>query len=77
MVLREAFLLVAGGVAIGVPLTVVVSRLISSMIYGVRATDLATLTSAILLMSAVALLAAFFPARRAMRVDPVVALRYE
>jgi predicted permease len=77
MVLREAFLVVATGVLIGVPMAVASSRLISSMLYGVGASDLATLTLAVLVMSAAALLAAYLPARRAMRVDPIVALRYE
>jgi predicted permease len=77
MVLREAFFVVATGVAIGVPTAVAASRLISSLLFGIRATDLATISSAILIMSAVAVLAAYLPARRATRVDPIVALRYE
>ena len=77
MVLREAFLLVAIGVVIGVPVAMAASRLISSMLFGVTATDLRTISSATLILFAAALLAAYLPARRAMRVDPIVALRYE
>ena len=77
MVLREALLLVAFGVVIGVPVAIAASQLISSMLFGVRATDLPTISSATLLLFAAALLAAYLPARRAMRVDPIVALRYE
>lgn len=77
MVLREAFFVVATGIAIGVPMAVGASRLISSMLFGTKATDLATISSAVLLMSAVALLAAYLPARRATRVDPSVTLRCE
>ena len=77
MVLREACVVVVTGVAIGVPTAVAASRLVSSLLFGVRATDLATIFSAVLIMSAVALLAAYLPARRATRVDPIVALRYE
>jgi predicted permease len=77
MVVREAFLVVAAGVAIGAPMAVAASRLISSMLFMVKPTDFATIFSAILVMSIVALLAAYLPARRATRVDPIVALRYE
>ncbi|HYL65088.1 MAG TPA: ABC transporter permease [Candidatus Methylomirabilis sp.] len=77
MVLREAGFLVATGVGFGVPMAVAASRLISSMLFGVKATDGVTISSAILVMSVVALLAAYLPARRATRVDPIVALRYE
>jgi predicted permease len=77
MVLRETLALVALGVVIGVPLALTATRLISSMLFGVRATDPMTISVAISVMCAMALLAGYLPARRAMRVDPVVALRYE
>lgn len=77
MVLQEALLLVAIGVVIGVPLAMAASRLISSMLFGVTAMDLPTISSATAILFAAAALAAYLPARRAMRVDPIVALRYE
>jgi ABC-type antimicrobial peptide transport system permease subunit len=77
MVLGETAMLVAIGVAIGIPLTTGATRFIASMLFGVTTTDPATLFSAILGMFAIALLAGYLPARRATRVDPTVALRYE
>src|SRR5258708_35945377 len=77
MVLRESLLLVLAGIAIGVPLALVASRLISGLLFGVSPTDPATISMASMLMIVVAALAALLPARRAARVDPMVALRYE
>jgi ABC-type antimicrobial peptide transport system permease subunit len=77
MVLRESLLLVLAGIAIGVPLALAASRLISGLLFGVSATDPATISLASVLMIVVAALAALLPARRAARVDPMVALRYE
>lgn len=77
MVLRETLWLVVLGVVIGVPLALMASRLISSMLFGIKATDLLTISAAILLMFAVALLAGYIPARRATNVDPMIALRHE
>jgi predicted permease len=77
MVLEETFVLVAIGLAIGVPASVVASRLISSELYGLTPGDPLTLATATLIMISVALFAGFLPARRASRVDPMVALRYE
>lgn len=77
MVLRETLLLVIIGVVLGVPLAIAASRLLDSMLFTVKGSDLLTIAVAILIMSGIALLAGFVPARRAMRVDPIVALRYE
>jgi len=65
------------GVAIGVALALGVARLISSFLFGVKPTDPLTYAAVAVGLSAVALLACYIPARRAMKVDPLVALRYE
>jgi ABC-type antimicrobial peptide transport system permease subunit len=81
MVLRETLLLIAVGVAIGVPMSLLATRLASSFIsdvlFGLRAMDASSMASAGGLLFLVALLAGYLPARRATRVDPMVALRYE
>jgi predicted permease len=76
-VLIEALGLVLFGLALGFPVALGATRLISSQLYGLRPDDALTLTLATLLLAAVAILAGYIPARRATRVDPVVALRYE
>jgi predicted permease len=77
MVLREALVMVGLGVAIGVPLALVLARSIASLLYGVKPTDLLTISAAAALLFVVAGVASYLPARRASRVDPLVALRYE
>jgi ABC-type antimicrobial peptide transport system permease subunit len=77
LVLREALWQVALGVVIGVPLALAGARLIASLLFGVRATDPVTISISALVMLAVALLAGYIPARRATKVDPLVALRAE
>jgi predicted permease len=77
LVLRETLLLVLIGVAIGLPVALASSRLISSQLFGLKATDPLTIAMATLLLLAVAAVAGYLPARRASRVDPMVALRYE
>ncbi|HEV2381807.1 MAG TPA: ABC transporter permease [Terriglobia bacterium] len=77
MVLREALLLAAIGVAIGLPSAWAATRSIASMLYGLKATDPLTILAATLVMAAVAAFAGYLPARRATKVDPMVALRYE
>jgi predicted permease len=77
MVLRESLLLVVAGIVIGVPATLAATRLISSMLFGINAADPLTIAGGAALMVAVAALAGFLPARRAARVDPMIALRYE
>ena len=76
-ILREALLLAAGGLAVGVPAALALTRLIRGQLYGVSPTDPATLLAGAVLLLAVAALAAWLPARRAARVDPMTALRAE
>jgi len=77
MVVREGVRMAALGLALGLAGSVVCARLISGQLFGVRATDPATFAGVTLLLTAVALAACYVPARRATRVDPLVALRYE
>jgi predicted permease len=77
LVLREAVVLVAIGVAIGVPAAYGLGRLMDSLLYGVSPGQPLTLLAGPVLMAVVALAAAYIPVRRATRVDPMVALRYE
>jgi len=77
MVLRETCLLVAIGIAIGILVALGASRLISTLLFGLKPTDPLTISVAALLMVAAAVFAGYVPARRAARVDPMVALRYE
>jgi ABC-type antimicrobial peptide transport system permease subunit len=65
------------GIALGVPAALAGSRLIASMLFGLHSTDALTILLATLLLGATATLAAFVPALRASRIDPMVALRYE
>ncbi len=77
MVLRESLVLLAVGVALGVPLTLAATRLVQAQLFGLQSYDPVTLVGAITVIGAVTMLAAYLPARRAAKVDPMVALRYE
>jgi ABC-type antimicrobial peptide transport system permease subunit len=77
MILRESLLLVVIGMAIGVPAALGAAKLISSQLFGLNPSDPVTLVIAVVLLTLVAALAGYLPARRASRVDPLVALRYE
>ena len=77
MVLSEGLLLEALGLAIGLTASLYLTRFISALLYGVKNTDVFTLVGVAILITAIVLLACFIPARRAMSVDPVVALRDE
>jgi len=77
MVLREAIVLAALGLAISLPIARAASKFVESFLFGVRPNDpLALATAAAILVSA-ALLAAYVPARKASRVDPMTAVRHE
>lgn len=77
MVMRESMIMVAAGVVLGLVAAVAASRLLTAILFGLSPTDVWTMAAAIMLMVAVSLAAGYLPARRAARVDPMVALRYE
>jgi putative ABC transport system permease protein len=77
VVLRQGLLLAATGSAIGILGALILSRLMATLLYGVRPIDAITFASVAGLLMIIALAACCIPARRAMRVDPMVALRYE
>jgi len=77
MVVRQGLILVIGGMIIGLIGALALTRLLSSLLFGITTTDPLSFTSASLLLALVALLACWIPARRATRVDPIIALRHE
>jgi putative ABC transport system permease protein len=77
LVVREALLLVVVGVVAGIPAVFVVARFASTLLFDLSPSDPLSLTLAGLVMLAIALIAAYLPARRATKIDPLVALRYE
>jgi ABC-type antimicrobial peptide transport system permease subunit len=76
-VLGHGLRLTLVGVVLGLAASLVLTRYLGSMLLGVTSTDALTFSCVAILLCAVALFASFIPARRAMRVDPMVALRYE
>ena len=77
LVLGEGMKMAALGLIIGLAAAFGLTRLMASLLFGVSATDPLTFTVVAILLMGVALAACYIPARRAMRVDPIVALRYE
>ena len=77
MVLRQSLTLVVIGIAIGFVVALAATRVMATLLYGVGANDLSIYATVIFLLATAALLASYIPARRAMKVDPMVALRYE
>jgi putative ABC transport system permease protein len=76
-IFRRGLLVTAAGLAVGLPMAFALARLLASLVYGVKATDPATFIGIPLALVAAASLAIYLPARRAMKIDPIVALRYE
>jgi predicted permease len=77
LVLKEVLILLVGGLAIGVPAAYLLSRYVSTQLFGVQPADVPTALLAVAVLGAVALAAGFIPARRASVIDPITALRYE
>jgi putative ABC transport system permease protein len=77
MVLRQGMTLVLLGIAVGLVASTLMTRLLQSFLYGISTTDALTFASVPMMLALVAFLACYIPARRATKVDPLVALRYE
>ena len=77
MILRQSLTMAAIGIGVGLCGAFAATRLLRALLFGVGTTDLLTYAAVIVLLGAAALLAGILPARRAMKVDPVIALRYE
>ena len=77
MILRQSMQLVLIGLVVGIAAAVVATRVMSNLLYGVGANDFPTYLLVVLLLGGAALIASYIPARRAMAVDPMTALRYE
>jgi len=77
MILRDGLLFAGTGLALGVPIALATGQLVSDMLFGIKPADPGTMVVAGTLLVVLNVAASYLPARRAMRVDPIVALRYE
>jgi len=77
MLARRGLFLTLAGLVIGLAISIPLARVLASLIYGVSASDGTAFGATAFLLAAVALLACYIPARRAMKVDPIIALRQE
>jgi ABC-type antimicrobial peptide transport system permease subunit len=77
MVLRDVVFLAAMGIAISVPTALGISRFVESLLFGVKPDDPQTLAAAVAILLTAALLAGYMPARKASRIEPMVAVRHE
>jgi len=77
LVLRETLLLLAVGLTVGIPLSLASTRFLPSYLFGLKGTDPVSLITVVVLLGIVATVAGFIPARRAVGIDPMRALRYE
>ncbi|HEU4935982.1 MAG TPA: ABC transporter permease [Vicinamibacterales bacterium] len=77
MVMREVLILLAIGLAVGIPTAMALGRYVSTVLYGIKPSDPWMATSTMVLLTLVSVAAGLIPARRASRIDPILALRYE
>jgi macrolide transport system ATP-binding/permease protein len=77
MVLRQVFVLAIAGLAIGLPAALFASKLVESFLFGMKPDDPLAITVAVTVLVAAAVVAGYAPARRASKIDPMVALRHE
>jgi len=77
LVARDIVVILGGGVAVGVGISLATVQILQNLLFGLPAHDIVTLTAAVCILGSVALVAGYLPARRAAKVDPMVALRYE
>jgi ABC-type antimicrobial peptide transport system permease subunit len=77
LILRESLLLLGVGIALGIPATLAVTRVFQSQLFGLTSSDPLTLMASVLIITAAVLISAYFPARRATRIDPMLTLRYQ